>query len=87
MKGNKKDFSKDIINLEIKSNKDKKIKIEKEDDVEDDGNDYPNCGAKDDFAAAEMEKIKQKKMIDKNICNKCKSEKSNYYVRAEFVCQ
>ena len=84
MKGNKKDFSKDVINLEIKSNKDKKIIIEKEDDVEDDGNDYPSCGAKDDFK--EME-IKQKKQINKSICNKCKTEKSNYYVRSEFVCQ
>jgi hypothetical protein len=91
MKGNKRDFSKDIINLEIKSNKDKKVKIEIEkendnDNDNDDGNEYPTCGTKDKFKELE-EEIKLKKQINKQICNKCKKEKSNYFIRSEFVCQ
>merc|ERR1712032_1658765 len=85
MKGNKKDFSKDVINLEIKTNKDKLIKIEKEDDVEDDNDETTTCGAKDDFTDIEI--IKKKKEINRNICNKCKKEKSNFFIRAEFVCK
>jgi hypothetical protein len=90
MKGNKKDFSKDIINLEIKSNKDKKIKIindnDNDNENEDDGNEYPTCGTKDKFKELE-EEIKIKKQTNKQICNKCKIEKSKFFIRSEFVCE
>jgi len=79
----KKNYSQDILNLEIKKEKTNIIKIDNEDEFNDDDNDAV-CGVKDDFENLE---IKQKKIINKNICNKCKSAKSCYYVRKEFVCQ
>jgi hypothetical protein len=78
----KKDFSDDIINLEIKKDKNI-IKIDNDDDLNFDNNDT-TCGIKDDFENME---IKKKKIIDRTICNKCKINKSCYYVRAEFVCK
>jgi len=79
----KKNYSKDIINLEIKKDKTSVIKLENEDELNEDNNDAI-CGVKDDFENLE---IKNKKAKNKNICNKCKLEKSSYYVRNEFVCQ
>lgn len=81
--GKKKNYSQDIINFEIKKEKTNIIKIDNEDELNDENND-PVCGVKDDFENLE---IKQKKTINKYICNKCKVEKSCYYVRNEFVCQ
>jgi len=78
----KKNYSQDIINLEIKKEKTNIIKIENEDELNDDNDAV--CGIKDDFENLE---IKQKKPKDKNICNKCKTAKSSYYVRSEFICK
>lgn len=79
----KKIYSEDVINLEIKKEKQNIIKIDNEDELNDDNNDAV-CGVKDDFENLE---IKQKKIINKNICNKCKTAKSSFHVRKEFVCQ
>ena len=78
----KKNYGQDVINLEIKKDKNI-IKIDNEDELNDDNNDVV-CGAKDDFENLE---IKEKKAKNKNICNKCKTSKSCYYVRNEFICQ
>ncbi len=76
----KKNYSQDVINLEIKKEKTNIIKIENEDELNDDNDAV--CGVKDDFENLE---IKQKKSKNKNICNKCKTLNSSYYVRGEFI--
>lgn len=78
----KKQYNKDIINLEIKKNTNI-ITIENDQDYGEENVDNI-CDLNEDFQNME---IKKKKIINKNICNKCKINKSMYYVRMEFVCQ
>ncbi len=80
----KKNYSQDVIKLEIKKDKTNIIKIDNEDELNDENNDAGCGGGVDDFENLEK---KQKKITNKNICNKCRVEKSSYYVRNEFICK
>jgi len=79
----KKNFIQNVIDFDIKKEKSNVIKIENEDEFNDENNDMV-CGVKDDFENLDL---KQKKLKNKNICNKCKIAKSSYFVRNEFICQ
>jgi tRNA(Ile)-lysidine synthase TilS/MesJ len=74
-------MDKEFINLQIKPKNTNTIKLENQDDLDDDPTDN-TCGV-----AVEEIIPKIKKIINKKICNKCKKNKSNYFTRNEFVCK
>jgi hypothetical protein len=68
------------VNMEIKKNNGSLIiKIENTDDLD---NENP-CGIEEDAIIKPI----LKKILNKNICYKCKINKSNYFNRNEFVCR
>lgn len=83
MDSNKKKYELETIKLEIKTDKKNIIKIENDDDINDDNNDVV-CGGREELENLDL---KPKKPKNKKICNKCKTNKSQYYVRTEFICK
>jgi hypothetical protein len=77
-------MEKEFINLEV--NKDKIIKLE----IEDDQNEEPlQCGGEEEMEKEIISKeVKLKKsQPSKLICYKCKKEKSNFLNRSEYICK